>query len=700
MTNRKRGDRHARSQAEARRRAHAAPQRQHPAREERPEAIEDPGLIEAIDGALEAEHPLDLILLASQLVAALDLTDEGDDAVGSDGERVTLARLMGTFRAAGMRQSDALLLVLAQMLGDDAAADAERAEIRREVAARRHALPGWVLRADRIQPRRAILMTALLDDGLNVVIDVDLPTRRPLTFFVYIDANMGTIVKDAFATDRSLEDVEAFHLEQALERPETGMEVVDVSLADARARIEQGLANWHALQRPVESDSWPAVYGLLRWLLRLMPEGGTVPERVPHSPETLEPYVDDVLASPFAVGLDAGPDALPRAVLRSLLSFSSSLGEGDPLRWSNVTAETALMDWCLRRISAEPKFLAAVPEVLRVLVRYAHAERDAPKGATTEALAGIARFEPEYRAAIADPTRHGLMGMLAEAGLLDSDGVLDAEAVHRLNAKNGFDSGDWSAGGDILDSLAEEVGGHGALARLDAVPLPPEELVLDGVPEDVHERLRSVDAIATRGLRALIEEPECTELVTSARRILARAALADPTLFRRRGRDETWAAAVLWIAAKVNDVLSARRLTSTELHEAVGVKGSSSQRAAALLEALGVDVASTWSQDPILGDPAFLMSARRAEIIDQLEALERLTDGDLWDDDDEDGLSEEDDGDGELDDGELGPDAELTPESAAELAAFLSRFAGPSGAGVPDGSGRARRRRPGAGDQP
>lgn len=649
------GDRHARTEGEARRRAHAGRTQRATARPEPSQSSEleadllehlgEPDLFATIDEALNAAHPAALLMLASGIAAA---TEPDPDRIPEDGEEdddapdVSLDLLLSSFRDVARRQTDALLLVMKEFLPDPQ----ERDRIRREIAARRHPLPGWLLRLERLVPKRAVAFTDVLDDGDDVVVEIELPTRRTMTLIVYVDTNLGTAVKNAFLVEASLEAVLAIHEENA----EEGMSVVPLSLADARARIAQGVENGRMLYPPIESDEWPGLRPFVEWILRLMPEGGTAIEWVEPSESDLEHYRDAFLSSQYASGLAehgidiGGPSSTAAGIADNLMWFASSHGTGDPLRFSPTSLEILLTEWVPRKIMADDAYLRAVPEVARRFVRFAHERRDVPPSRTAEAISSIDQFEPEYLAIISKPRRHGPLALMERLGMLpplgddtdlDSEGHtagdlaallarmaqepgIDQQLLATMRAKAAsmdpsvLDTPSW-----LLARLAKTVGGASALDELDTVPLPAEQLMLDGVPSDVRERVASLAGL----LDPVAEAWGGPELVTSARRILARIASGDPGIFRRRSKDENTAAAVLWISIKVNDLLG--HGSAGELAEAFGLTSVPTQRAQPMLSALGVpdQDRAWWAYESVLGDPALLTSERRLGLVVERDRL-------------------------------------------------------------------------------
>ena len=121
-------------------------------------------------------------------------------------------------------------------------------------------------------------------------------------------------------------------------------------------------------------------------------------------------------------------------------------------------------------------------------------------------------------------------------------------------------------GAIMLERLCPAVGGALALDALDDVPLPDEAFDWAQVPPEARERAGEVLALVDRGCGALLD----VELRTAARRLLALAAARDPQVLGR-GRVDTTAAAICWIAAEANDVFDETDLTVKQLVDWFGV---------------------------------------------------------------------------------------------------------------------------------
>jgi uncharacterized protein DUF6398 len=225
-------------------------------------------------------------------------------------------------------------------------------------------------------------------------------------------------------------------------------------------------------------------------------------------------------------------------------------------------------------------------------------------------LAAVDELEPDYQATIRTPRPQGPDALLAAMGWLDPDAVPPRELLEQ------------ALDDVLLDGLRQAVGGEAALISLDSSPLPDEPFDWQRVPDDVHERVAEVLALVDRCCAELLD----VELRTAARRLLARVAAANPAIFGRRGRADTAAASICWMAVKANDMFEGGGLAVKDLMGWFGVSANTpSQRGKAMLKAIGVDPGDLAYSGLDLGSPDYLTGARRARII---AARDRLRDDD------------------------------------------------------------------------
>ena len=165
-------------------------------------------------------------------------------------------------------ETTAMLAVIAELAGDD---DVLAARIRRGLAERSDRLPDWLARLGEAEVYAAQEMVHVLGDGDNVHLAVRFAGGAELTAVVYIDHNVGTLVKDAFVVPQSMAELEAL-MRTKVDDPDTAWRALD--LADARVRITEAIERAAMTVPPFESDTWPACRPIVEWLARRMPAGG------------------------------------------------------------------------------------------------------------------------------------------------------------------------------------------------------------------------------------------------------------------------------------------------------------------------------------------------------------------------------------------------------------------------------------------
>lgn len=562
------------------------PQRRHPASQpvRPPHGAEEQQLIQSLRAALRSDEPLDLLAIVSGF---LEVTDpRGRDPFAPDEQRTSLAELVESFVGTPYAETTAALTALKALVSDDVLA----ARIGRELERRRHPLPDWLTDLDqaRVDPD-VWFMTHVLGDGDDYLLGVVLPTGDALSALVYVDHNMGSVVKDAFVIPEPLEDL-AIKMGTLIEDPDQSLTRTDPAIA--RAMIEAAIDSGSRLYPPLTSDSWPMCRPLVEWMLRMLPAGGVVPERKEWSQDETAAVAADFFASPFGADLD---DDDRRSLLESVLWLCTEYAPGDPWRWSPVTVEMLLADWFARKVIAEPAYLAKLPDLVRAYIRYCHDRNDIREDLTAETLAAVDHYEPVYLEQIRGDRQRD-MAALAEA-------LLEAERHNHLTDEEIH-----------LDYLADEVGGVEALMRIDAEPLPAEEFDWSGIPEEVQPTVQAI----LEECDACADEILDTEHRTAMRRFLATAARRDAGLFRRKGSPVRGAAAVAWVIATANRTIGSHRspMTGKDLLAHFGITGSVSDRAQSLMRAAGIDLRLTYGSLRV-GEPGLLVSARRRELVDE-----------------------------------------------------------------------------------
>jgi hypothetical protein len=540
---------------------------------------------------LASGEPVDLLAYVSTLLAAVDPRGESPfERERADGpERATLPTLLESFAEVVLPETTALLATLAE-LGPD---ELTRARARRALAARPHQLPGWLARLGETSVYKAAESTHVLGDGDSVLLGARLPGHE-LTAVIYIDHNLGTVVKDAFPAPGPITEVVA-RMREAADDPD--VRFGDISLADARTRVAEAIEVGAIMFPPLESETWPASRPLTEWLVRLLPEGGAGYVRPTWNETRKNKLAKRFFGSEFGKPLD---DNDHRDLLDQFLWFGTDYGPGDPLRWSPAAVEILLADWIPRKIAASPAYLSAAPALLRAFIRFCHAERKIRPALTDETLAAVDEQEPEYQRVIRSPRPQGPMALLAAMGM--------------LGGQQPWEDGPSGAGQYLLDALAEEVGGQDALDSLDGTPLPDEEFGWDQVPADVRERVGEVLAACDRCCDDLLG----AEYRTACRRLLARAAPGLSGMLRKTAKPEAIAAAVCWAIGKGNQRFGqgTGELRVKDLMNYFSLSQSSvSERGYQIMHAAGIKPASTYPAVR-LRSPSLLVSARRRPIIE------------------------------------------------------------------------------------
>lgn len=120
------------------------------------------------------------------------------------------------------------------------------------MAGRAHGLPAWISGLGKTEAYRAVEMIHLLRDGDNMMVGVRLPTGEKLTAVVYIDHNLGTLVKDAFVVPVPTDDLLGL-MRSKLDDPDTTFAEVPIAGARIVDAIETGAITFP----PIETDTWP-----------------------------------------------------------------------------------------------------------------------------------------------------------------------------------------------------------------------------------------------------------------------------------------------------------------------------------------------------------------------------------------------------------------------------------------------------------
>lgn len=562
------------------------------------------GVLEEFRSALRSE-PLSVAFLVSGMLDLMASPPEENDLA-----QPSLLDLVEAFMSVSVAETTAALTVIATLTNDELMAT----RIRRELAGRRHPLPADVAELDRVTISRTVRMDAGVGSvgvrrtpaDADLLLELSGPGVRPMTLILHVDHRYGSLVKDAIPVP---EDVSSTitRLSEIAGRDGITPVFTEMEPADARACIEGAIAAYETLDHGLPpQDFWPILRPLVRHLVRDLPLGGV--GFPPGDPDTFMTYADEEddeddfdstdLAHDFLESEDGlaltGSEEVVHDLAHSLATYA--LGRmPDELRWKPDDVRDVLTEYLPVVAPGTEEDYAMVPEVLRAFIRFCHDEEDLPRPVTRVALQAVDRWRPDYLAAQHDPVvmrkRSDFQRELLFAGLAD----------YRR---------------DMAITL---VGSEEALEFLDDEPLPAEELDLDGVAPDILARVRSVGALVDRAVETLYQGSGLeVELRTVCRRILARVARADSDLFRGRTRNETDAAAIVWIAGRGNETLGVSGTPPLKhLMAAVGVRVSPAARAGVLLDAIGRPK-GPWGT-VTLADPDLLISAQRRFVLTLLD---------------------------------------------------------------------------------
>ena len=582
-----------------------------------------PPLVGDAQSRLRERSPLPLLEMASSLIEATT-SRPTDTWAGGSVERPDGSSTFRSFAESGIAPMEALALAVATLHGDEVLAARLRATVGASTVP---GAPPWLATLDKVEITDTMVQGDILGDGENIVVSWRWPDGRAGTVVVYIDHNMGTIVKDAFGVPDGISTL----LEAYDRLGEAKMTQEPIDPAAARARIAEAIRSVERVVPPWSTDTWPAYRPIVEWVLRHLPAGGTGYVRPEWSEDRRDHLLDDFVDSSYAV-----VSGLTREVVRELadplLWFACDYGPGDPLRWSSVSVEIVLSDWYPRKVfGLADAELRRLPDVLAGFVRFAHHRQGVPTDRTDETLAAIERWRGDFLEAIIRPGRSpGANAMrLARiaAGLDLDDGDLDDTELFDLDDNDGDDDdGDDGYGYGFEDDEAymartvvelqsmvtDLVGGPTAYEALDDEPLGEVPFDWSGVPDE----MRGLTGETLDHLDRWAVELFDVEVRSIARCVLAAVLAADHGVFKRSPRPDALAAAILSFlllrltgrfSSKERRALPWKVFTQKDLAVATGVSastiGSRTKTVANVVERATID----W--------PSILHSTQRREAL-------------------------------------------------------------------------------------
>lgn len=352
---------------------------------------EEPDLLSQIGNCIDDDGPLELLATISTLIAAADprysAPSEPDTAKRTNKKtQANLDDLIAAFSEIDRIETTAALAVIGELAPDELM----RARAKRYASSRQHALPEWLAKIDKVKVSSAFELSYVLNDGETLGIGVEFPTQHELTTFIYVDHNLGTVLKDAFVKMDSIETMINFTMSIG-NNPDMTCNKLDPKVF--RARVEEAMNAGAIMRPPFETDTWPACKPIVEWILRKIPEGGQGYVRPPWNYDEREALILRFLASRYA---DPSKSTNYKMLAELFISFACDYGNGDPTRWSAVAVEILLDDWIPRKVMANTAFLSAIPTVLRAFIEFCHDETKLKKSLTKEALDAVNEYEREH----------------------------------------------------------------------------------------------------------------------------------------------------------------------------------------------------------------------------------------------------------------------------------------------------------------
>ncbi len=291
------------------------------------------------------------------------------------------------------------------------------------------------------------------DDGVSVMVGFDGPAGAD-TIGLYIDHNMGGLVKDAFCLPTPVDEVVELIRAGA---PVEGVEYRAVDLTEAAMRWQEALAITDMTVDPPIDDDVHHLRALVLARLELLPssDGATVDDLErdeDHRQDLLDNFMVSDEAAPLWAGDGDGDEqqAMVAFLASQIISFSLDYVLGTPLRFSPVMAEIFCLDWAPRKIAADEEAFELLPEVLAAWVRFAGHRRGIPDQAIEEATSAVDAHAPEMIDLCEDPDTWGpaktMVLAMQERGIDISDPEALDSFVAEVNDAGGVDV--------LADSLA------------------------------------------------------------------------------------------------------------------------------------------------------------------------------------------------------------------------------------------------------
>jgi len=223
----------------------------------------------AVRDAAKLEDAIDAECWASDVLS----TWGGRELPDGDAEEVFAPAFVRALERRGSPKALATLRALSAV-GSEAHGQRARAAADR-LAARGLKEPAWSEGVGRGEAVGAQLMRdEAFDDGVSVQIEFPQPGCENHTLGIYIDHNMGGLVKDAFLAGPLAE------VEGEMRRTPDGdrLTLHGLDLAEARARVEAGLYMLDHTDDPPVDEDVSRLRALIDARIRLLPDGFELPD--------------------------------------------------------------------------------------------------------------------------------------------------------------------------------------------------------------------------------------------------------------------------------------------------------------------------------------------------------------------------------------------------------------------------------------